>query len=294
MKKLFAFTLIVWFCSITGCTKDPIKVLIVTGQNNHKWQASSVILQKYLNESGLFFADIVVSPKKGEDMSGFRPDFSAYKTVVLDYTDFDGDPWPKATNDAFIDFVKKGGGVVVFHAVASAFPKWKEFNEIIGLGAWGDRNEKDGPYVYFEDDKEVRDYSPGPAGSHGRQHEFVVTIRDKNHPITKGLPASWTHAKDELYDRMRGPAVNMTVLSTAFSDKSTGGSGRHEPALMVIHWGKGRIFHSILGHIGPEQTEYPALECASFRTTFLRGTEWTATGKVTQKIPADFPLTANH
>jgi len=97
------------------------------------------------------------------------------------------------------------------------------------------------------------------------------------------------HAKDELYDRMRGPAMNMTVLATAFSDKSTGGSGRHEPVLMALYWGKGRIFHTTLGHVWPGDTEYPALECIGFKVTFLRGTEWTATGKVTQKIPENFP-----
>jgi len=289
VQKLFVSSLIILFCSITLYAKEPIKVLIVTGQNNHNWQVSSVILQKYLNESGLFIVDIAISPGKGEDMSSFRPDFSAYKTVVLDYTDFDGDAWSDAANAAFLDFVKKGGGVVVYHAAASAFPKWKEYNEIIGLGAWGGRNEKDGPYVYFKDGKEVRDTSPGHAGSHGKQHEFVVTVRDKKHPITKGLPTSWTHAKDELYDRMRGPAVNMTVLATAFSDKSTGGSDRHEPVLMALRWGKGRIFHTVLGHVWPGDTEYQALESVGFMVTFLRGVEWTASGKVNQKIPANFP-----
>ncbi len=265
--------------------KEPIKVLIVTGQNNHNWEASSVILQKYLNESGLFIVDMAVSPKKGEDMSKFQPDFSAYKAIILDYN---GDSWPDATNTAFLDFVKKGGGVVVYHAADNAFPQWKEFNEIIGLGGWEGRNEKDGPYVYFKDGKEVRDNTPGPGGSHGKQHEYVVVVRDKKHPITKGLPASWTHAKDELYDKLRGPAQNMTILATAFSDKSTGGTGRDEPALMVLSWGKGRIFHTILGHVGNE-AEHPAVECSDFIVTFLRGTEWVATGKVTQKVPNDFP-----
>jgi type 1 glutamine amidotransferase len=228
---------------------------------------------------------MAVSPKRGEDMSTFRPDFSAYKVVVLDYN---GDSWSDATNIAFLDFVKNGGGVVVYHAADNAFPQWKEYNEIIGLGGWEGRNEKDGPYVYFRDGKEVRDHTPGPGGSHGRQHEYTVVLRGKKHPITKGLPASWMHAKDELYDKMRGPAKNMTILATAFSDKSTGGTGRDEPALMVLHWGKGRIFHTILGHVGNE-AEHPAVECLSFIVTFLRGAEWAATGKVTQKVPNSFP-----
>ena len=230
MKNIFLLTIM--FCSMTACAKAPIKTLIVTGQNTaHNWAASHVILQKYLNESGLFVSDVAVSPKRGEDMSDFQPDFSAYQLVVLDY---DGDSWSDATNTAFLDFVKKGGGVVVYHAADNPFPNWKEYNEIIGLGGWGGRNENAGPYVYFKDGKEVRDNSPGRGGSHGRQHEYVITVRDTEHPITEGLPASWTHAQDELYDRLRGPALNLTVLATAYSDPSTGGSDREEPILMTI------------------------------------------------------------
>jgi type 1 glutamine amidotransferase len=284
IKKIMVLCLMALSISAVNA-KDPIKALIVTGQNNHNWAVSSVILQKYLNESGVFHADMAVSPKNGEDMSSFRPDFSAYKVVVLDYN---GDSWPEATNQAFLDFVKNGGGVVVYHAADNAFRKWKEFNEIIGLGGWEDRNETDGPYVYFADGKEVRDISAGPGGSHGAQHEYKIALRNKKHPITKGLPEVWTHSKDELYDRLRGPATNMTILATAYSDKSTGGTGRDEPILMVLSWGKGRIFHTVLGHVGGE-AKHPAVDGASFIVTFLRGTEWAATGKVTQKVPPDFP-----
>jgi type 1 glutamine amidotransferase len=265
--------------------KDPIKVLVLTGQNNHNWQESSVILQKYLNESGVFVADLTISPKAGGDMSSFSPDFSAYKAIVLDYN---GDSWPEKTKSAFLEYVRNGGGVVVYHAADNAFRNWKEYNEIIGLGGWEGRDETDGPYVYFRDGEEVRDTSPGPGGSHGQKHEYKIALRIKNHPITKGLPEIWTHSKDELYDRLRGPAKNLTVLATAYSDKETGGTGRDEPVLMVIKWGKGRIFHTILGHVGKDPA-HPAVEGASFITTFLRGTEWAATGKVTQKVPDDFP-----
>ena len=284
MKNIFVFIL---FFSIMGCSsREPIKVLIVTGQNTaHQWQASSVILQEYLNVSGLFTADIAVSPAKGEDMSGFRPDFSPYQVIVIDY---DGDSWSDAVNAAFLDYVRDGGGVVIYHAANNSFPEWKEYNEIIGLGGWGNRDEKDGPYVYFVNDKKVRDHSPGRGGSHGRQHEFVIDLRNREHPITKGLPASWQHGRDELYDRLRGPAQNMTILASAFCSAETGGTDRDEPVLMTIEWGKGRIFHTVLGHVG-RGTEHPAVECESFMVTFLRGTEWAATGKVTQKVPDGFP-----
>jgi type 1 glutamine amidotransferase len=279
--KIFVTCLILLSVSIFSCAKKPVKALIVTGQNNHNWEVNSVVLQKYLNESGIFTADLAISPKRGEDMSSFRPDFSAYKVVVLDYN---GDAWCDDTNKAFLEYVKKGGGVVVYHAADNPFRNWKEYNEIIGLGGWENRDETDGPYVYFKDGKEVRDTSPGPGGSHGSQHEYTIVVRDKKHPITKDLPESWMHSKDELYDRLRGPAKNLTVLATAYSAKETGGTGRDEPVLMTIKWGKGRIFHTVLGD-GIRST----VEGGSFAVTFLRGAEWAATGKVTQKIPDGFP-----
>jgi type 1 glutamine amidotransferase len=270
-----------WCCFTFAQASPPVKTLIVTGQNNHNWKDSHQLLRQILTESGLFQVDVAVSPAKGEDMSSFQPDFSAYRLVVLDYN---GDAWPESTNAAFLDYVRKGGGVVVYHAADNAFRQWKEYNEIIGLGGWEGRNETDGPYVYYRDGKEIRDNSPGPGGSHGKKHRYLIAVRNKKHPIMKGLPDTWTHCQDELYDKMRGPALNMTVLATAYSDKSTGGTGRDEPLLLTVAWGKGRIFHTMLGHVGSETT-HPAVEgCTSFIVTFLRGAEWAATGKVTQKL----------
>ncbi|MDR2465786.1 MAG: ThuA domain-containing protein [Prevotellaceae bacterium] len=272
---VLTFFLFAW---LQVMSKEPIRVLVVTGQNNHYWRESASILTKYLNRSELFKADVAISPGSGEDMSIFRPEFSNYKAVVLDYN---GDEWSEETKAAFLAYVKNGGGVVVYHAADNSFPKWREFNEIIGLGGWGDRSEASGPYIYYKDGKLVRDNSAGPGGSHGSQHEFKIVAVEKEHPIMKGLPASWTHARDELYDKLRGPAMNLTVLATAFSAEDTGGTGRDEPVLMTVTWGAGRIFHTVLGHVGKE-AKHPAVECSSFEVTFLRGTEWAATGAVTQ------------
>jgi len=259
----------------------PLRALILDGQNNHKWDATTPVLKRLLEQSGLFTVEVATAPPRGGDWSGFRPDFSAYRVVVSNYN---GEPWPAATQETFEKYVQGGGGFVVFHAANNAFPDWKAYNEMIGLGGWGNRTQQHGPYLRYRDGKAVRDDKPGPGGHHGKRHAFEVTIRHLKHPITAGLPEKWMHATDELYDSLRGPAnVTPTALATAFADPATGGNGGHEPMLMVLSYGKGRIFHTTLGH------DLEAMSCVGFITTFQRGTEWAATGRVTQKVPADFP-----
>lgn len=259
-----------------------LKVLIVDGQNNHdNWLEKTRLLQEQLEAAGIFTVTIGRSPAKGESMENFHPDFSAYDVVVSNYN---GDNWPDATRESFEKYVRSGGGFVAFHAANNAFPDWAEYNEMIGLGGWEGRNEKSGPYVYFsEEGKVVRDNSTGNGGHHGLQHEFTVTFRDTLHPIARDLPTEWLHSKDELYDQLRGPAKNFHILATAFSDGPTQkGSGRHEPLLMTIHYGEGRIFHTALGH-----APY-SMQSQGFISTLQRGVEWAATGQVKQAAPADF------
>ena len=259
---------------------EKLKVLIIDGQNNHEWQKTTPLLDQMLQKSGRFVADVTTAPKSGEDMKSFRPKFADYDVVVINYN---GDRWPKETEEDFVEYLKNGGGFVSVHAADNAFATWPEYNEAIGLGGWFGRDEKSGPYVYYKDDKLVRDDGPGRCGGHGQQHEFIVRTREAEHPIMKGIPERWLHAQDELYDTLRGPAKNMTVLATAYSDPETGGTGRDEPSLMVLDYGKGRVFHTTMGH-----ADY-SMDCVGFITTLLRGTEWAATGEVTIDVPEDFP-----
>ena len=178
---------------------------------------------------------------------------------------------------------------MVYHAADNAFAEWDEYNKIIALGGWGGRDEKSGPYVYWKDGSQVRDTTAGPGGSHGARHEFIMNRRVASHPIIDGLPERWKHASDELYDRMRGPGDIKDLLYTAYSPMEKGGSGREEPLVFTVEYGKGRIFHIMLGHCGDTLEDNPAMQCAGFQTLLLRGAEWCATGNVTQKVPADFP-----
>jgi type 1 glutamine amidotransferase len=291
MKKQYLFLLFfaAFFAVFSSCKKDnAYKTLIITGQNNHDWKTSSPVLRQILDETGLFKSEILTTPEKGGDMSTFSPDFSKYKLVVLDYV---GDSWSEKTNSDFLKYVENGGGVVVYHASCMAFPKWKEYNEMIGLGGWGDRNEKDGPYMYYKGNRLVVDTAAGRAGSHGEAREFMVRTRKPEHPIMKGLPVRWMHGKDELYSQLRGPGKNLEILATAFADTVPGGGTmRDEPMLMTITYGKGRIFSTVMGHAGEEGG--PAMHCSGFTVTLQRGAEWAASGNVTQKVPFDFPTTA--
>jgi type 1 glutamine amidotransferase len=269
-------TLAVWTSmTVAAVAAPPLKALIIDGQNNHNWRETTPLLKKALEETGLFSVEVAtVSP--GQATQDFKPNFSKYQVVVSNYN---GADWPAETQKALEAYVAGGGGLVSFHAADNSFPQWKAYNEMIGVGGWGGRNEKDGPSLYWKAGKIVRDTTPGAGGGHGSQHPFQLIVREPNHPITKGLPPAFMHGADELYGHLRGPAKNVTVLATAAENDRS----HQEPILMAIRYGKGRVFHTTLGHAGS------ACKCVAFIVTFQRGTEWAATGKVTQTVPADFP-----
>lgn len=301
LLKSLALALLCGGTLFAATAPSKIKVMLLTGQSNrfHDWTKSSPLVQRALEETGLFAVDLVTSPTRGADMAGFAPKFSDYAAVVMIY---EGDEWPDATKQAFVDYMKNGGGLVTIHDTDNAFPYWPEWNEMIGVGGWGfkkdgsigARNDTFGPKIRWRDDKMVLDTASRGTSGHPPRHDFVVTTRTPEHPVMKGLPAAWLHANDEIYSNLRGPAKNVTVLATAMADPErfakNGGTGENEPMLMAISYGKGRVFHSTLGHVSPnEKPPYTAIECAGFIVTVQRGTEWAATGKVTQAVPKDFP-----
>lgn len=310
MKRIvFAMLALCLFTKAYGTNglKGKIKVLIVDGQNNHSvWPKSTMMMKQYLEETGLFEVDIARTQfltnserfkdwlplaNAGQGVEGkpqtdpdFKPKFSKYDVVISNFG-YKAAPWPEKTQKAFEKFVRKGGGFVSVHAADNSFPNWKAYNEMIAIGGWGKRTEKHGPYLYVDKDgKPKKDYTPGPGGKHGKREDFVVTNYNQKHPITAGLPKEWMHANDECYAFLRGPANNVTILSTAVTTLKKPELGQKEPVVMAIDYGKGRVFHTTLGH------DEEAFECVGFITLLKRGTEWAATGKVTQtSVPDDFP-----
>ena len=268
--------------AIVKQSSQKLKLVILDGRQNpaHDWRVTTPLLLHILRSCDRFDVDVATCPSEDEDLSGFRPEFQRYDVIV---SNFDTQKWNERLGKSFLKYLEGGGGFVCIHAANNAFAKWTEYNRVCGLGGWAGRNEKWGPYVYFKNDKLVRDISPGPGGHHGPQHEYQVTVRDDEHPITKGLPKVWKHTRDELYDRLRGPAENMEILATAFSSPEQKGTDRHEPVMMTIRYGKGRVFHTVMGH-----ADY-SMRCVGFKTIVQRGAEWAASGNVTIPIPKDFP-----
>jgi type 1 glutamine amidotransferase len=263
------------FSSSPGRGAVPIRVMILDGESAgsyHDWRAVTEALQQQLLATGRFSVEIVTVPPAGADPESFSPEFAKYQAVVFNY-DAPDERWPTALKRDFETYMAEGGGLVIVHAASNAFPGWREFNEMTGVGGWRNRNEQAGPYWYLQGGRLIADHTPGVAGSHGRRIPFLVTLQER-HPITEGLSQTWLHAPDELYAHLRGPGKGMRVIASAFSDPANQGSGRNEPVMMVLGYGQGRVFHTTLGH------DVVALGSDGFRHTFTRGVEWAATGAI--------------
>lgn len=326
-SKLFLLLLLVGGPTISHAA-EPLRALIIDGRNNHDWRSTTDFLRATLEATNRFEVSVSTAPplefprpprrtRRPEDEPALQeaialfkepqsaarkalqekwqkwsPDFSNADVVILNYN---GDSWPSPVAEGFIEFVRNGGGTVLIHGANNAFRTWPEFNEMIGLG-WRPapigramKIDPDSGKPFIADDKEL----PGKGNSgHGSKHPFQITVRAPDHPVMTGIPKTWMHASDELYHNMRGPAKNLTVLSSAWSDPEQRGTGMHEPMTWEVRFGKGRSIVTSMGHIwggGMERGEQDSLKCIGFQTVFARSCEYVASGKVTLPVPDGFP-----
>lgn len=276
MIKKLTFTLLFTCCLLFSLQAKSPKALIITGQHNtHNWAVSHLVLNELLQEDG-FKVDIAMSPKQGEDMSKFNPNFNKYDLVVMDYN---GDMWCEEMKEGFIDYLQKAkGGLFLYHAANTIFRDWEEYQKVTALGAFGGRGEQtEGYYTTWKDGGMVKYEDRGVVGHHGERHDFIITCRNEGHPaVDPTLPKEALQLHDEIYDQTKGPANIKDVLYTAFSDLETGGTGREEILIFTVDYGVARIFHSMIGHAGDSLEDSPALTSETFKKTFLAGARWAA------------------
>jgi len=232
---------------ITAVQAPAIDVLILSGQNNHRWQQTTPKLKEILEADGLCRVDVVEKP---DDLTAEK--FRKYDVLLSNWNTYGGGrmritDWPDDVKQAYLQFVAQGKGHVVVHAGSSSFPKWDEYHKLT-LATW-----------------------KGGETGHGKPHDFEVRLDTPDHPITHDLQPFTTF--DELWHRA-GVQEHATVLASAYASKDKGGTDAWEPIAFAAPYGKGRTFTLLLGH------DAKMMESDGFQQLLRRGTEWAATGKV--------------
>jgi type 1 glutamine amidotransferase len=274
------------FCTARAQKAGPIPVLIVDGFSNHDWKQTTAVTKWILEESGRFKVDVSTIPVDSVERAGWSPVFAKYAVVIQNTNNIQNTrlKWPAQAERQLEEYVKGGGGLYILHSGNNAFPHWKEYNKMIGLG-W--RKSSEGYALEIDPSNNVIRIPPGEGQGTGHGDRFNALIQVLNpHPINKGYPSQWQTANTEVYYFPRGPAENLTVLSFAYDSTST---KRTWPVEWVVSYGAGRVYNSSLGHLWKGEFYPPAYRCVGYQTTVIRATEWLATGKVSYPVPAQFP-----
>ena len=288
MIQTFSMLVLMGLPAINGFAQKnkPIPVLIVDGFSNHDWKQTTKVTRWILEGSGLFKVDVSTVPADSVLRESWLPEFKKY-AVVIQNTNNIADTqlkWPRDAEIKLEEYVKKGGGLYVLHSANNAFPHWKEYNKMIGLG-W--RPNTFGYALEIDSDKNIIRHPPGEGNNTGHGDRFNAVIQILNrHPINKDYPDQWETANTEVYNFPRGPAENLTILSYAYDSSST---HKMWPVEWVVKYGKGRVYTSSMGHLWKGEIYPPAYRCVGFQTTMIRAVEWLATGKVTYPVPGNFP-----
>jgi type 1 glutamine amidotransferase len=268
---------------------SPTRVLIVDGVNNHDWVTATHAITEILTATSLFSVEVSTSPPARAPQDAWiswKPDFSRYGVVINNFNSghlADGIEWPLDVQESLEKFVRRGGGLVVYHAANNAFLKWKAYNDMIGLG-WRSPSYGPGLAVSNDDKIIVIPQGTGLEPGHPPRMDFQIHVRDTHHPITAGMPRVWMHPSEQLTHGQHGPAQGLTILTYAHSPVSN----QNEPMDWVRRYGKGRVYTTMLGHTWPGEPN-PNLDCVGLQTLLSRGVQWAATGAVTIPIPSNFP-----
>ena len=192
----------------TWAAEAQLRVLILSGENNHDWRETTPKLKSILTTSGRFSVDVTEHPERCDAQT-----LSGYDALLSNWNAF-GNPgatnWPDASRAALLDFVRNGKGFIVVHAGGSSFYDWPEYQQL--AGAWWKMGQT----------------------SHGSPHEFTVKPLGE-HPITRDMKPFRT--TDELWMQ---PGVGSLSRPLAIGDD--------QPLAFALEFGSGRGFTLLLGH----------------------------------------------
>ena len=253
-----------------------LRVLILSGANNHKWEETTPAIKATLEETGRFSVDVE------EQVANLKPEaLEPYAVILSNFNLFGKDAsvqvWDAAMRKAFMAHLEKGHGLVIVHAGSSVFYDWPEFQKL-ACGSWKD------------------------ATGHGAIHIDRVIFTNAKSPITAGLEPFWI--RDEFWQNTGvdpGATALATVVSPhapkdaakdpaksapAFAPKgSPKPAASHNNILFTNESGGARGFAIFLGH------DALAMKNTAWRSLLQRGTEWAATGKVSLPPAKDWPAT---
>lgn len=258
--------------ALASCRAGDLRVLILTGASDHDWRSTTPALKKILLDTGRIDARVNEEPA---GLTGAT--LARYDALVVNYN---GIRWGAESEAAVEKFVASGKGLVAIHNASYAFsglevrgdsvygvsranagkdgrrpaprftgivePAWPEFTKMIG--AW------------WEDPKLRKAHAP--------RHIFSVRFTGRAHPIARGLPETF-QANDELYHNMN-LRPDARVIATAYDDPARGGTGKDEPMIWTVNYGKGQTVFLAIGH------DTLAMAEPGFQTVFTRGVEWAA------------------
>jgi len=263
-----------------------IPVLIVDGFSNHDWKQTTLATKSILEESGRFHVDVSTIPADSVAWATWLPQFDDYKVIIQNTNNIHNTAlrWPLEAERALEEYVKKGGGLYILHSANNAFPHWKEYDKMIGLG-W--RQVNSGFALEIDAEKNITRHAPGEGKgtSHGDRFNALIHVMNR-HPINQGYPEAWQTVNTEVYSYPRGPAENITILSYAYDSTDT---HQNWPVEWVVDYGKGRVYNSSLGHLWHGEKFPPSYQCVGYQTTVIRAAEWLATKKVNYPLPENFP-----
>ncbi len=212
----------------------PIRVLLVTGAEYHNWRQTAPALAEMLRKDPRMDVRVIEDAHFLDSAA-----VASYDVIVLNYMNWEVPSPGEAARNNLKKAVEGGKGLVLVHFACGAWQDWPEFKELAGR-VW---------------DPKLRGHDP-----HG---QFRVEIAVPEHPIMKGMEPFDT--VDELYTCLTGDRP-IEVLATARSKVDQ----KIYPMAFVFNCGKGRVFHSVLGH------DVQALSTPAVGELFRRGTAWAA------------------